>query len=64
MIGDGPLQGRAAAGRERLGAASAGVAFSRNIGAATGTAVVAAVVFMAVVISGSLPACLRQFAGP
>ncbi|WP_137126254.1 MFS transporter [Roseomonas sp. HF4] len=44
---------QAAAGRERLGAASAGVAFSRNIGAATGTAVVAAVVFMAVSATGS-----------
>lgn len=41
-----------AAGRERLGAASAGVAFSRNIGAATGTALIAAIVFAAVSLSG------------
>jgi MFS family permease len=41
-----------AAGRERLGAASAGVAFSRNIGAAIGTAVVAAAVFGAVALAG------------
>lgn len=43
---------QAAAGRERLGAASAGVAFSRNIGAATGTALIAAVVFAALTLSG------------
>lgn len=41
-----------AAGRERLGAASAGVAFSRNIGAAVGTALVAALVFAALALSG------------
>lgn len=41
-----------AAGRERLGAASAGVAFSRNIGAAIGTALVAAAVFGAVALAG------------
>ena len=45
-----------AAGRERLGAASAGVAFSRNLGAATGTAVVAAVIFAAVSLVGAGPA--------
>jgi EmrB/QacA subfamily drug resistance transporter len=56
---------QAAAGRERLGAASAGVAFSRNIGAATGTAVVAAVVFMAVSATGSGAAFQRLVAeGP
>lgn len=44
---------QAAAGRERLGAASAGVAFSRNIGAATGTALVAAVIFAALSLTGS-----------
>jgi EmrB/QacA subfamily drug resistance transporter len=56
---------QAAAGRERLGAASAGVAFSRNIGAATGTAVVAAVVFMALGASGSGAAFQRLVAeGP
>ena len=54
-----------AAGPERLGAASAGVAFSRNIGAATGTAVVAAVVFMAVSATGSGAAFQRLVAeGP
>ena len=41
-----------AAGRERLGAASAGVSFSRNIGAALGTALVAAAVFGAVSLAG------------
>ena len=41
-----------AAGRERLGAASAGIAFSRNIGAATGTALVAAAVFAALTLTG------------
>lgn len=56
---------QAAAGRERLGAASAGVAFSRNIGAATGTALVAAVVFMAVSATGSGAAFQRLVAeGP
>jgi MFS family permease len=48
-----------AAGRERLGAASAGVAFSRNMGAATGTAVIAAVVFAAISLSG--PATAPDF---
>ena len=43
---------QAAAGRERLGSASAGVAFSRNIGAAAGTALVAAVVFAALTLTG------------
>jgi MFS family permease len=43
---------QAAAGRERLGSASAGVAFSRNIGAATGTALVAAAVFAALTLTG------------
>jgi EmrB/QacA subfamily drug resistance transporter len=56
---------QAAAGRERLGAASAGVAFSRNIGAATGTALVAAVVFMALGATGSGAAFQRLVAeGP
>ena len=41
-----------AAGRERLGASSAGVSFSRNIGAAAGTALIAAVVFGAVSLAG------------
>lgn len=50
-----------AAGRERLGAASAGVAFSRNMGAATGAALVAAVVFGAVALSGGeTPAAFRR----
>jgi EmrB/QacA subfamily drug resistance transporter len=56
---------QAAAGRERLGAASAGVAFSRNIGAAAGTALVAAMVFMAVSATGSGAAFQRLVAeGP
>jgi EmrB/QacA subfamily drug resistance transporter len=41
-----------AAGRERLGIAAASVSFSRNLGAAAGTALVAAVVFMAVSLGG------------
>ncbi|WP_198375683.1 MFS transporter, partial [Roseomonas rubea] len=50
-----------AAGRERLGAASAGVAFSRNIGAAAGTALVAAIVFGAVTLAGGeVPAAFRR----
>ncbi len=50
-----------AAGRERLGAASAGVAFSRNMGAAAGAALVAAVVFGAVALSGGeTPAAFRR----
>jgi MFS family permease len=56
---------QAAAGPERLGAASAGVAFSRNFGAAGGTALVAAVVFMAVSATGSGAAFQRLVAeGP
>nr|WP_246522975.1 MFS transporter [Neoroseomonas eburnea] len=56
---------QAAAGRERLGAASAGVAFSRNLGAAAGTALVAAVVFAAVGLVGAGPAFQRLVAeGP
>lgn len=56
---------QAAAGRERLGAAAAGVAFSRNFGAATGTALVAAVVFASVALAGSGPAFQRLVAeGP
>lgn len=54
-----------AAGRERLGAASAGVAFSRNLGAAAGTALVAAVVFAAVSLAGAGAAFQRLVAeGP
>ncbi|MBW6398522.1 MFS transporter [Roseomonas sp. HJA6] len=56
-----------AAGRERLGAVSAGIAFSRNIGAATGTALVAAVVFAALTLTGpaTTPAFQRLVAeGP
>lgn len=58
---------QAAAGKERLGAASAGVAFSRNIGAATGTALVAAAVFAALSLigTGTAPAFQRLVAeGP
>lgn len=43
---------QSAAGQERLGAVAAGIAFSRNIGAATGTALVAAVVFAALTLTG------------
>lgn len=49
-----------AAGRERLGAASAGVSFSRNIGAALGTALVAAAVFGAVSLAGPATAAAFQ----
>lgn len=59
------MTAQAAAGRERLGTAAAGVAFSRNIGAATGTAVVAAVVFAALSLAGAGPAFQRLVAeGP
>lgn len=42
-----------AAGREKLGVAAAGVSFSRNFGAASGTALVAAAIFAAMAAAGS-----------
>lgn len=58
---------QSAAGRERLGSAAAGVAFSRNLGAAAGTALLGAVLFAAVALAapGTAPLFARIIAeGP